>query len=379
MERIAKPFLTLSTACTGAPLATSMSVDSWQEPGGLNPDWTPDLSDPRWKTATSSSPPATGCEKLDFSPKLTVALAEPEDASAESPSGLSVDLKLPQEESVSGLAEADLEDAVVSLPVGMAVSPSAAGGRSACSPAQIGLSTADVPSCPDASKVGAAKIITPLLEAPLEGSVYLAQQTANPFGSLLALYVVAEGSGVVLKLAGEVHLDPTTGQVTASFENNPQLPFSELKLSFFGGPRALLVTPSACGSYAAQSALTPWSGTGAVTESSDLAIDSGPNGEACPSGRFVPSFTAGTADNEAGQFSSFSLTFSRRDGEQRFGAFDVYGVPGFLDRLRRRRWSARPRADGRFESRRIRVPVFSRRRQPGATRAGLRRSRRRGY
>lgn len=322
VERIAKPFLTLPSSCTGEPLVTSLSVDSWQEPGKpVEP-------------TLAQSPAVSGCEKLDFSPRLAVGLIEPEAASAESPTGLSVDLKLPQEESVSGLAEADLEDAVVSLPVGMAVSPSAAGGRAACTPAQIGLSTADVPSCPDASKVGSAKILTPLLEAPLEGSVYLAQQTANPFGSLLALYVVAEGGGVVLKLAGEVHLDPTTGRLTASFENNPQLPFSELRLEFFGGPRALLVTPPACGSYEARSGLTPWSGTGAVAESSSLAIDSGPNGEACPSGRFVPSFAAGTADNGAGQFSSFSLTFSRRDGEQRFGAFDVRLPAGLLGVLK---------------------------------------------
>ncbi len=64
--------------------------------GGLNPDGTPDLSDPRWQTASSSSPPLTGCENLHFNPKLTVSAAEPEAASAESPSGLSVDLKLPR-------------------------------------------------------------------------------------------------------------------------------------------------------------------------------------------------------------------------------------------------------------------------------------------
>ena len=102
VERTTKPFLTLPSSCTGEPLTTTMSTDSWQEPGALNPDGTPDLSDPRWKTASSSSSPLTGCESLDFSPKLTVSAAEPEAASAESPSGLSVDLKLPQEENVNG-------------------------------------------------------------------------------------------------------------------------------------------------------------------------------------------------------------------------------------------------------------------------------------
>ena len=104
-----------------------MSTDSWQEPGALNPDGTPDLSDPRWQTADSSSPPLTGCESLAFSPKLTVSPAEPEAAGAESPSGLSVDLKLPQEESVDGLAEADLEEAVGDAP--RRVGDLAVGGR----------------------------------------------------------------------------------------------------------------------------------------------------------------------------------------------------------------------------------------------------------
>ena len=325
VERTAKPFLTLPSACTGEPLTTSMSVDSWQEPG------TPVVPSP------AQSPAVTGCEDLDFSPRLTVGLAEPAAANAESPSGLSVDLKLPQEESVSGLAEASLKDVAMTLPVGMAISPSAAGGREGCTPEQIGLGNADAASCPDASKVGQAKIVTPLLEGQLEGSIYLAQQGnagpgqgANPFGSLLALYLVAEGDGMTIKLAGEVEADPHTGQLKVTFEGNPQLPFSELKLSFFGGPRAMLVTPAACGDYEARSSLTPWSGTPAVTQSSNLEIFSGPNGEACPGGRFGPSFTAGTANNQAGAFSPFSLTFSRQDGEQRFGAFTVRMPPGLL-------------------------------------------------
>jgi hypothetical protein len=325
VERTAKPFLTLPSSCTGEPLATSMSVDSWQEPRtSVEPP-------------PAQSPAVTGCEKLDFSPRLTVGLAEPEAASAESPSGLSVDLRLPQEESVSRLAEANVKDAVLTLPAGMAVSPSALGGRAACTPAEIGLRNADVPSCPDASKVGAAEILTPMLEAPLKGSIYLAQQGnagsgqgVNPFGSLLAFYVTVENDGMLIKLAGKVEADPHTGQLTVTFDNDPQLPFSDLRLELFGGSRAVLVTPAACGMHAASSSLTPWNGAPAVAQSSNLEIASGPSGGACPSGRFGPSFTAGMANNQAGAFSSFSLTFSRQDGEQRFGAVAVRMPPGLL-------------------------------------------------
>jgi hypothetical protein len=342
VERVSKPFLTLPSTCTGEPLTTTMSTDSWQEPGGLNPDGTPDLDDPRWQTATSSSPLLTGCTSLDFNPKLTVSPAEPEAAHAESPSGLNVSLKLPSEESVNVAAGADLKEAAVVLPPGFAISPSAAGGREACTPAEIELGNAKAPACPEAAKVGAAKIVTPLLEDPLEGSLYLAQPYANepafgssehPGGSLLALYLVAEGNGMLLKLAGRVEADPSTGQLTVRWTNLPQLPIGEIKLSLYGGERALLVTPAACGSYEVQSTLMPWSGTPAVAQTSNLAIDSGPGGGACPGGRFSPSFTAGTLNNQAGASSAFTLTLSRQDGEQRFGAFTVKlpaGLSGML-------------------------------------------------
>ena len=77
----------------------------------------------------------------------------------------------------------------------------------------------------------------------------------------------------------------------------------------------------------------PWSGTPALTQTANLEIDSGPGGGACPSGRFSPAFTAGTLNNQAGASSAFTLTLSREDGEQRFGAFTVKlpaGLSGIL-------------------------------------------------
>ena len=228
------------------------------------------------------------------------------------------------------------------LPAGFAISPSAADGREACTSAQIELHGAKAPACPEAAQVGTAKIATPLVEGPLEGSLYLAQPYANepafgspahPGGSLLALYLVAEGGGVLLKLAGRVEADPGTGQLTVRWTDLPQLPIAELQLSLYGGERGLLVTPASCGSYTASTTLTPWSGTPAVTQSSNLAVDSGPGGGACPSGGFSPAFTAGTVNNQAGASSAFTLTLTRQDGEQRFGAFTVElpaGLSGIL-------------------------------------------------
>ena len=259
VERRTTPFLTMPGSCGGESLMTEATVDTWQSPGA------PPFAQ------SASTPPVTGCNRLPFTPSLAVA-PEPASVSTESPSGLNVDLKVPQEESIGGLAEADLKDATVTLPQGVAVSPSAANGLGACTPAEIGLHNADKPSCPDSSKIGEAEVVTPLLEDPLKGGVYLAQQETFE-GSLIGLYLVVEGSGVVIKLGGKVALDDKTGQIVTTFDNNPQLPFSDLKLKFFGGPRAALVTPASCGTYTTTSRLAPWSGGLAAEPSSDFAVE----------------------------------------------------------------------------------------------------------
>jgi hypothetical protein len=315
VERTGRPLLTLPSSCSGSMKAT-MRAASWLEPE----NWTP------FKESSPAMPAITGCGELDFSPSLSVK-PEPEGVAADSPSGLNVDLHIPQEESVRALAEANLKDAVVTLPVGIAVSPSAANSLAACSPEEIGLHNAEVPSCPDSAKVGESELTTPLLEQPLKGSVYLAQQSNNPFGSLLALYLVAEGNGALIKLAGEVKLDPLTGQLTTTFDNNPQLPFSDLKLKFFGGPRAPLITPPGCGTYETQSSLTPWSGTPAVTPSDTFSISSG-----CGGG-FAPTFSAETTTPAAGGYSPLSVTVSRRDGEQRLADVALQLPPGLLAKV----------------------------------------------
>jgi hypothetical protein len=313
VERTNRALLTLPGSCTGEPLVTTMRVDSWQETAYL-------------PLVAASSPAVSGCNSLDFSPSLDVRATSSE---ASSPTGLDVDLRIPQDEDPEGLAEANLKKAIVTLPAGMAVSPSAANGLGACTPQEIGLSNASAPSCPDSSKVGEAEIVTPLLEQPLKGSVYLAQQGNNPFGSLLALYLVAEGSGTLIKLAGHVEADPVTGQLTTTFDSNPQLPFDDLKLRFFGGPRAALVTPSSCGTYTTTSKLTPWSGIAPAEPPSSFTISTGCNGDG-----FGPSFAAGTSNNQAGAFSPFSVTLSRHDGEQRLGGVQVTTAPGLLGVLK---------------------------------------------
>jgi len=336
-ERSTIPFLTLPTACTGA-LSSQATGSSW----GAEP-----LAD------ETSLPGLEGCVLLPFTPTLGATPVQgvrgemgagvPTSTGA-TPTGLDVHLHLPQEATLApeGLAESTLEDSTVTLPVGLELNPSAANGLQACSEAQVGYTGTDPQtqtpqftpgpaSCPQASKLGVVHIATPDLAHELQGAVYLAAQEANPFGSLLALYIAAEDpfSKVRAKLAGKVSVNEQTGQLTATFSNTPQVPFEDLEMELFGGPRASLSTPALCGSYTTRSVLTPWSGGQAAQPLSSFAITSGSGAGPCadPS-PFTPSFAAGSTSPQAGAYTPFTLQIGHPDGDQPLTGLTVHLPPG---------------------------------------------------
>ena len=127
-----------------------------------------------------------------------------------------------------------------------------------------------------------------MLAETLTGSIYVAMPFENPFDSLLALYIVVKSPqrGIIVKLAGDVKPDPQTGQLTTTFNGNPQLPFSSFTLELRQGATSPLVSPPVCGQYAATAALTPWSApteTHLVT-SPPFEITQGVGGGAVPGG-----------------------------------------------------------------------------------------------
>jgi len=286
--------------------------------------------------ALASSAFALTSSQQSFSPSIEVTA---ETSATDTPTGLEINLRVPHNEDPSGPAEEQVKNAVVTLPPGLTLSPSANDGLEACSPAQIGIGSVQEseppPACPAASKVGYLEVSTPQFEHPLQGEIYLAQQETVE-GALVGAYLVLDdpATGIIaklvahLELGGETNPNPALsglepGQVRVVLDNGPGLLFSDLKLVLSGGPHALFVSPQACGSASASSAITGSNGTVATPSSNVLSTSSG-----CTQG-FSPAFTAGTTSNQAGAYSPFTLTISREDGSQRLGVIDVTTPPGF--------------------------------------------------
>jgi hypothetical protein len=327
-----KPFLTVPRSCTG-PLQALFSVDSWQLPGV-------EVSYPVEGKETMS-----GCSKIGFGPQVG---SQPTSHSADSASGLDFDLDVedPGLTAPGGIAKSDIKKTVVTLPEGVTVNPSVAEGLATCSEAQLAEATPfsePGEGCPQASKVGEVEVETPLLEGKLlKGSVYVATQEANPFGSLLAIYMVIQDPelGILVRLPGRVDPDPRSGRLVTTFGEAPfeipQFPFSHFRFHFREGPRAPLVTPQTCGTYQAAVDFTPWANPSSTYHTTaSFVIDHGVGGGPCPIGSppFSPAFEAGSIDNTAGAYSPFYMRLTRRDGEQEITRFNSVLPPGVSGKI----------------------------------------------
>jgi hypothetical protein len=381
------PFLGNPADCLVAAPVTNMFADTWPQPGRTLPSGAadfgfPDLSDATWKSASMVAPAATGCDSpglvSQFAPDLDMSPTPGTGSSqADAPSGFMVDLDFPQaaNDPTDSASPADpsvpyapaLKDATVTLPEGVAISPSAADGLDGCSdlpgPAdQVHYETTDPVSCPDASKVGSVTATSPLLARrapvteevtgaePIGGDVFIIKPhpgDLSPAGDQdgkfrLLIQVDSRKLGVNLKLPGLVTADRTTGRLTARFENNPQLPAKSLQLVFTPGSRAALVNPVACGAAKTSGAFTSWSRGGTrsdgaavagvpdVTSSSSYDVSWDGSGAGCPSGLpFSPAVSAGVLDTQARGSSPFTFDLTRGDRQDVITGVNV-GLPGGL-------------------------------------------------
>jgi len=325
-------YLTLPSSCQ-RPLVYTASASSWQQPATVVR---------REFSHFNESDPVKleGCGAINFAPAARALLANPRTSS---PSGFDFNLDVGSEGLLRPklLNPAAIKRAVVALPTGMTVNPSVGAGLLGCAPAQYAAETAVSPpgaGCPNGSKIGDFTVQSPLFEKTVEGSLFLAAPFDNPFGTLIGIYLVAKSPerGVLVKVAGKLDADPASGTLTATFDNLPQLPYSNLRIHFREGQRSPLATPSVCGSFDTQVDLTPWSGSsGSIHTTSSTPIASGVEGAPCPQGTpaFRPQAQAGSINSQAGAFTPFYIHLTRKDTEQEITSYSTVLPPGLTGQI----------------------------------------------
>jgi len=315
-----RPFLTMPVSC-GEPPAMTFRMNSWQDPGRFVSQTAAPLDGEGHELALE------GCDALDFSPQIGV---RPESETADAPSGVGVDLRFPQNENPDGYAAAEPRKLVLELPPGLSLNPAAGDGLSSCSLEQIALGGSAEPTCSDSARIGSVTVNSPVVTEPLRGSIYLAAPQRNPFGSVFAVYVVAEGGGTTIKIPARIDADGETGGLTVRLDELPQLPFSEISLRFDGGSRAPLALPARCGTFTATARFGAHSDP--VGAEPTVASSSFPVSRNCDGG-FSPSFLGGATSAVAGHRTGLTLRLARDGGEEEIDRFAATLPRGLLPLL----------------------------------------------
>ncbi len=308
-------FITNPTVCNG-PQTTKMYADTYTNGQTGTDSFTTPVG-------------ASGCTSIPFNPSVTVT---PNTTQRDQPDGITVDMSVPQDQNPSHIAASELQNATIALPSGLSINPSAGNGLQACTSAQFGEGTNSAIACPAASKVGTATITSPALAGTLSGFIYVGPQTNNTY----QVYVDAANAndGVDVRLTGTVTANTSTGQLTATFNNTPQVPFSDFKLKFNTGAGALFANSLACGAAATTTSLVPYSGNAAGTPSSSFTVDQNGAGGSCPSTIPFNAVTTATLGNTtAGASNTLTLGITRHDGDQTLSSLTTQLPAGMLANL----------------------------------------------
>lgn len=294
-----------------------------------------------------------GCENVPFTPGVEV---EPGTKEIDSPAGPTVNTTLEYPLGGENIEESHLRKAEETLPKGMGLNPSGAQGLKACTDAQFkkGVRTYEN-ECPAESKIGTAEIETPpLLKGTLKGDVYVGEQKSSDPESgeefRILVETKSEERGIDVRLVGNVKANPSTGQLTAVFDEQevgplagtlprglPQVPFTSVKLHF-DKDKAVLTSPPTCSESETTGKMEPWARPGEqVPVSSKFTLSTDPNGGSCPKTlaerKFVPSYQAVMESAQGGAFSPFHVQIARTDGQQELKVVNVTLPKGLTGKL----------------------------------------------
>jgi hypothetical protein len=295
-------FLTLPSVCS-TTTTSHLELESW--------------SGEVAHTDTHTPVGVEGCDKVPFAPSTTVEPEAGAGSQPDAPDGATTVVQVPQKTHEDEINTSDIRDAQVTLPEGLTLNPAAAHGLQACTPAQIGIGTRNPVACPAGSQVGTVAIETNLPPHTLAGPVFLGGPegggpiTDPPY----TIYLDAESNlDVSVRLQGSVAPDPSTGRLTVTFANNPQLPFGELRLTLNGGDHAPLANPLTCAAASTDFLFTPYAGGAPALGSTPFA----PSG--CPASLpFALAQSTANSSPNAGAYTSFTFNLDRGDGNQYLG------------------------------------------------------------
>jgi uncharacterized protein YcnI len=218
----------------GVPVSVRSLTLDLDRPGfGLNPSGcdvrtvTASLSGTEGATATATAPyQATDCSGLAYEPTLTASLDRQGPRGRRHEPALRTSIRIPAGQSAT-------RKVVVALPQRLTLDPSAI--KSVCTTAQ-----AAADACPAASRVGSVSARTPLLPIGFSGPVQLVEVP----GALLPGLRLALNGPTQLRLSGALDLGKG---ISAVFDDLPDVPLSQLDLTFAGGGPLRLVGASCTG------------------------------------------------------------------------------------------------------------------------------------
>jgi hypothetical protein len=334
-------YLTLPSPCL-ASLAFNATATSWQQPAQVS---TQALNRDSGGTAVR----LRDCATAPFDPTPEGFLTTKKASSA---SGYVFRLRNDNSTLTNPTfrAPSSTKTAAVSLPGGVTINPSVGAGLGVCTPGQYAAETAfnvQGQGCPNASKIGDFDVRSPLFDGFFDGAIYLAQPNhpstgapgaENPFDSLIAVYLVAKhpDRGLMIKVAGKIVPNPSTGNLVATFDGLPQLPYTDLEVNFRTSQRSFLISPPACGAANTQIQMSPWSGGLARDRTVGSPIETGIDNGPCPAPGappFNPDAVTGGVNSNVGSYTPYFIRLSRKDTEQEITSYSLILPKGITGKL----------------------------------------------
>lgn len=310
-RQMQKSFMANPTDCS-KPATTKVAITSYQ--GG--------------SATKSASYTPTGCDQVPFEPGMILE----GDRTADAPGTISTGVSMPAND--EPLVQKHIKTSVNVLPRGVELSPTSGSqpGFVGCTDAEFGYGQGAPSTCPAGAKIGTVRFRTPLLSKAVEGDVFLAQPTAT--SPKIRLFVVGElgpqFDATRVKFIGVVEPDRYTGQLVTTFDNLPATPFTEFRLTFRGGPTAIMSLPRDCGTFTGQAINTPWGSSTEDRRNGTLPVDQGCENDPDP---FTPSLEGSTSTTQAGADTAIVTTLARPDGHQRLTGAKISLPTGLAGKL----------------------------------------------